>query len=88
MPRILLLTALLALLPGLPAVAVPAGSDGLLRVTRPQGESLDAAVARIRRQTGGRILSAETVNRHGRRIHRIKVLLPNGHVKIFLVPAK
>ncbi len=88
MPRTLLLAALFVLLPALPAAAAPVGAGGLLRVARQQGESLDAAVARIRKQTGGRILSAETVTRHGKRVHRIKVLLPNGHVKIFRVPAK
>ncbi len=89
MPRILLLAALLALLPALPAAATVPAADGLLRVARQQqGEGLDAAVARIRKQTGGRILNAETVTRKGRRVHRIKVLLPNGHVKIFRVPAK
>jgi len=88
MLRILLSAVLLALLPIPPATAAVPAADGLLRVARQQGESLDAAVARIRKQTGGRILSAETVTRKGKRVHRIKVLLPNGHVKIFRVPAK
>lgn len=46
------------------------------------GMSLDAAVRQVRQQTGGRILSAETVQSNGGRIHRIKVLLPDGTVRI------
>jgi uncharacterized membrane protein YkoI len=45
-----------------------------------QGISLDEAVARVRRQTDGKILSAETVRVDGRQVHRIKVLTPNGRV--------
>lgn len=46
------------------------------------GMSLDAAVRQVKQQTGGRILSAETVSRNGDRIHRIKVLLPDGTVRV------
>jgi len=50
--------------------------------------SLDEAVERVRRQSGGRVLSAETVRRNHRVVHRIKVLLPSGHVRIFHVDAE
>jgi len=50
--------------------------------------SLDQAVRQVRAQTGGRILSAETINQHGRTVHRIKVLLPSGHVQIVHVDAE
>jgi len=49
--------------------------------------SLDAAVARIQRETGGRVLSASTVREGGRLIHRIKVLLPSGKVRVYQVDA-
>jgi uncharacterized membrane protein YkoI len=52
-----------------------------------RGISLDAAVAKVRRETGGRILSAETVNQGGRRVHRIKVLTPDKRVRIINVDA-
>lgn len=52
-----------------------------------QGMSLDAAVAQVRRETGGRILSAETVNKGGHRVHRIKVLTPDKRVRIINVNA-
>ena len=51
------------------------------------GPSLDQAVQQVRAQTGGRVLSAETVRQGSGRVHRIKVLLPSGHVKIFHVDA-
>lgn len=45
------------------------------------GVNLDSAVSRIRRQTGGRVLSADTVRGDGRTVHEIKVLTDQGHVR-------
>lgn len=47
--------------------------------------SLEEAVAQVRQQTGGRILSADTRRVEGRRVHRIKVLLPDGRIRILLI---
>jgi uncharacterized membrane protein YkoI len=79
----------------LPAMFVtPAGAFN--RLAAPPGHvqvagrtqvSLDEAAERVRADTGGRILSAETVRRGGRAVHRIKVLLPSGHVRIVHVGA-
>ena len=52
--------------------------------SRRDGISLDEAVARVRRETGGRVLSAE--GRDSR--YRIKVLLPNGAVRVVNVDAR
>jgi len=52
-----------------------------------QGVSLNQAVQQVQQQTGGRILSADTVNRGGRRVHRIKVLTPSGQVRVYTVDA-
>lgn len=46
------------------------------------GISLDEAVSRARRETGGRVLSTRTIEQDGHRRHRIKVLTPNGHVRV------
>ena len=43
--------------------------------------NLDSAVSRIRRQTGGRVLSADTVRGDGRTVHEIKVLTDQGRVR-------
>lgn len=48
------------------------------------GMSLDQAVRKVRRETGGRILSAKTVtNKDGDTVHRIKVLTPDNRVVIY-----
>lgn len=48
--------------------------------------SLEDAVSQVQHDTGGKILSASTVRR-GRNAfeHRIKVLTPNGHVRVVTV---
>ena len=52
------------------------------------GESLDSAVARIRAQTGGRVLSAETRNEGGVQVHYIRILTKKGKVKNYRVVAQ
>ncbi len=49
--------------------------------------TLEQAAAKVRRQTGGRILSAKESHRGGRKIYRIKVLLPSGNVRVVTVNA-
>ena len=45
------------------------------------GKTLSQAVEQVRRQTGGRILSAETRLQGNREVHHIKVLTKDGKVK-------
>ncbi|MDZ7804891.1 hypothetical protein [Thiohalophilus sp.] len=80
MIRRFLITVLFVMLNLMPTAVPTAHSAPLLMVSN--GMSLDAAVRQARQQTGGRILSAETVQRNGKRLHRIKVLLPDGTVRI------
>jgi uncharacterized membrane protein YkoI len=85
-----LTTALLLLLAlgGNAVVADPAWHErGYLTVAQASGMSLDQAAAMVRRQTGGRILSAETVRQNGRKVHRIKVLTRDNKVRIVLIEA-
>jgi uncharacterized membrane protein YkoI len=56
--------------------------------TRQDGLSLDEAVARVRRDTGGRVLSAEARENRGRTTYRIKVLLRDGSVRVVNVDAQ
>lgn len=58
------------------------------RLAAKQGMSLEQAVAKVQRETQGRILTAETVNQNGHSVHRIKVLLPNGNVRVIHVNAE
>lgn len=53
-----------------------------------QSVTLDDAVNRVKNRTNGRVLTAETVTKKGRRMHRIKVLLPNGDVKVIFINAE
>lgn len=48
------------------------------------GLSLDDAVRQVQAETGGRILSADSVDGS----YRIKVLLPSGHVRVIVVDAR
>lgn len=82
-----LTAALLILLAFASAAATAAPNwhryDGLQQVAKKSsGISLDQAAEQVRKQTGGRILSAETVTRNGRTVHRIKVLTPKHRVII------
>ncbi|GMR07019.1 MAG: hypothetical protein BMS9Abin26_0021 [Gammaproteobacteria bacterium] len=49
--------------------------------------SLGEAVARVQRQTGGRILSASTIGRNGQAVYRIKVLVGGSEVRVYYVDA-
>ncbi len=57
------------------AVAVPC-------VARAEDDNLPAAVNRVERETGGRVLSAERRNQSGREVNRIKVYTPEGRVRV------
>lgn len=51
-------------------------------------QGLDNAVQSVKKKSGGRILSAKTENKNGRRVYKIKVLLPSGKVQTFKVSAQ
>jgi len=67
--RVLLCAALLAL----------AGAPAWAAVGR------DAAAAVAQRETGGRVLSVEASDAGGRPVWRVKVVTPNGEVRVVLV---
>ncbi len=83
--------ALLALLIG--CVALPAqakqphdGPDGSEREMHDRdNRGLDRAVGQVQRDTGGRVLSADVDERGGDRSYRVKVLTPNGRVRVITV---
>ena len=52
------------------------------------GKSLSEAVEQVRRQTKGRIVSAETKVKNGREVHHIKVLTEDGKVKTHKVQGR
>ncbi|MDJ0812554.1 MAG: hypothetical protein QNJ23_02415 [Woeseiaceae bacterium] len=83
---VILLFAALALGP------LSAGADDHdarpIMVAQNNGKTLSEAVEQVRRQTGGRILSAETRVEGGREVHHIKVLTDDGKVKTHKVPGR
>jgi hypothetical protein len=50
--------------------------------------TLDQAVTRVQQDTGGKILSAEQRGVGRRQEYRIKVLTPEGHVKVVVVSSE
>ena len=50
--------------------------------------SLDDAVSRIRRQSEGRVLSAETVRKDSREEHRVRIITDDGRVRRYRMDAE
>ena len=50
--------------------------------------TLDQAVLKVQHETGGKVLSAETRGIGRRYEYRIKVLTPNGHVKVMAISSE
>ena len=59
------------------ALAVPAWAD----------VSRDAATTLAQQASGGRVLAVEKTEREGRPVWRVKVLTPQGEVKVILIDA-
>ncbi len=53
-----------------------------------EARTLQEAVERVERDTGGKILSAETVRVGRQTVYRIKVLTPEGRVQVMQVRAR
>jgi uncharacterized membrane protein YkoI len=52
------------------------------------GVSLDEAVAMVRNRYGGKVIGADTVEEHGRKVHVIKLLSDKGRVRTVKVDAE
>lgn len=74
---------ILLLIVALPAAVPAAAPRGVVAAEI----TLEQAVAQVRRETGGRILAAETVQQNGRRVHRVKVLTPDNSVRTLSIDA-
>lgn len=70
-------------LAGISAHADPIEPIQVARRGGDSGVSLNEAVQQAQQQSGGRVLSADTVNQGGRAVHRIKVLTPSGQVRVY-----
>lgn len=91
--RFSVLTAALPLLlgimsgAGVPATAAVHPPAPVLLAQSQVRVSLGEAVERVVRQTGGQIISAKTITRQGRTVHRIRVLVSEGRVRVYEVDA-
>jgi len=65
-----------------------AGNRPDYRVTQSGGKTLSEAIEQVRRQTNGRILSAQTKVKGNREEHHIKVLTEDGKVKTVKVQGR
>ena len=50
--------------------------------------SLDEAVALVKEKVGGRVIRAQTVQRHGRTVHEVRVFTDDGRVRTIDVDAR
>ena len=75
-------------LAAVPVLAQDRGSDRSFQIAQSDGKSLSEAVEQVRRQTKGRIVSAETKVKNGREVHHIKVLTEDGKVKTHKVQGR
>lgn len=88
-PLLLVTTALVTL--GAPCTTFATGGGNSFIAQRggsEAGVSLNEAVQQVQRETGGRVLSADTMNQRGQTVHRIKVLTPSGQVRIVNINAQ
>jgi hypothetical protein len=83
-----LLAGLLAWTATAPAQARRDGGSPRPEAARQDRLSLDEAVVNLRRDTGGRVLSAREQEQRGGTRYRIKMLLPDASVRSFDVPAR
>jgi uncharacterized membrane protein YkoI len=59
----------------------------LLALLPAAAATLKEAIEGVERETGGKVLSADTIRTRGEVVYRIKVLMPDGRVRIFQIPA-
>lgn len=50
--------------------------------------SEDQAAAKVREETGGRVLDVQTAMQDGVAVYLVKVLLPDGHVRVVTVSSR
>ncbi len=48
----------------------------------PRDGDLPASVRRVQRETGGEVLKAQPMQRDGREVYRVKVLTPQGRIRV------
>lgn len=88
MVRFLLILLAFCVLPAVPAVAQNVDFGSAIELAQNGGMTLAEAVESVRRQTDGRIISAETKSKNGNEVHHIKVLSKDGKVKTYKIQGR
>lgn len=86
--RNLLITLVFCCLAATTGAAQERPAETQIQLAQNGGKSLSEAVEQVRRQTNGRIISAETKVKNGREVHHIKVLTKDGKVKTHKVQGR
>jgi uncharacterized membrane protein YkoI len=68
--------------------ATGSGAGDFILVARQQAVDSNAAAAKVRAHTGGRVLGVRAADRNGRPAYQVKVLLSGGRVRAFWVDAR
>jgi uncharacterized membrane protein YkoI len=61
---------------------------GELLLAQAVGLSQDEAAAKVREETGGRVLDVQTGTQDGLAVYLVKVLLPDGRVRVVTVSSQ
>lgn len=80
--RILMIVSLIGSMPVLSADALSASIPMLAQAS---ALTLDQAVAKVRRASGGKVIGADTIEQDGSTAYRIKVVFPDGKVRVYFV---
>lgn len=75
----------LAVFFGTVGLAAPTLASSPFVIVQAGAVSLDQAAANVRRVSGGKVVSADTVEQDGGSVYRIKVVFPDGRVRIYYV---
>ncbi len=81
-------TQALFALTGFGTVTMAAAQSDEPDVSMEQTMQRDQAVQKVQRETGGQVLSAEPHHIGRRTEYRIKVLTPQGHVRVMVIPSE
>lgn len=77
---------------GAPARSTPLGGRApqalVLLAQRQDAIGPDQAAAVARKVTGGRVLAVTPAKRHGAVVYKVRVLLPDGRVRVVIIDAK
>jgi len=60
----------------------PQSNESEMQRNDPRDGGLPASVRRVQRETGGQVLTAQPIQRDGREMYRVKVLTPQGRIRV------